>query len=142
MILMGVSARAQQPVQKFPDVVSYGTALINPTVAMVDAWRSPSRGCHFARLALSEAVGNGIALTMKHFIVSPRPCLGCAPDGMPSGHTMNSAMGIFSSQWGFTATIATGVLRHEAKRHTWQQIAMGAAVGVGSEAAGRLIKCE
>jgi membrane-associated phospholipid phosphatase len=133
---------AQAPVQPWADWTSYGTAMVNPATAVVEAWQSPSRGCRLGRLALSEAIGNGVALTLKHFIVSPRPCLGCAPDGMPSGHTMNSAIGMFSSRWGFTATIATGVLRHEANRHTWTQIAAGAALGVGAEAAGRLIKCQ
>jgi len=116
---------AQEPVKPWADVTSWGTSFVNP-----------------GRLALSEAIGNGVALAMKHFIVSPRPCLGCNAMGMPSGHTMQSSIGMFSSRWGFTATIATGVLRHEANRHTWQQIAAGAAIGVGAEAAGRLIKCQ
>ncbi len=133
---------AQAPVQPWADVTSYPTAMVNPATAAIKAWHSSDPKCELGRLAISEAIGNGIALAMKHFIVSPRPCLGCAPDGMPSGHTMNSAIGMFSSRWGFTATIATGVLRHEANRHTWQQIAAGAALGVGAEAAGRLIKCQ
>lgn len=136
-----VPVHAQEPVKPWADVTSYGTAMVNPAVAAVEAWRSNDRACRFGRLALSEAIGNGVALTLKHFIVSPRPCLGCAPDGFPSGHTANSAIGMFSSRWGFTATIATGVLRHEANRHTWKQIAAGAALGVGAEAAGHLIKC-
>lgn len=132
---------AQAPVQPWADVSSYPTAMVNPATAAIEAWRSNDRACRFGRLALSEAIGNGVALTLKHFIVSPRPCLGCVPDGMPSGHTMNSAIGMFSSRWGFTATIATGVLRHEANRHTWKQIAAGAALGVGAETAGLLLKC-
>lgn len=136
-----LTVQAQEPVKPWADMSSYPTAIVNPGWAVVEAWRSDDRACRFGRLALSEAFGNGIALALKHFIVSPRPCLGCAPDGMPSGHTMNSAIGIFDSRWGFTATIATGVLRHEANRHTWPQIAAGAALGVGAEAAGRLVKC-
>jgi len=133
---------AQEPVKPWADVTSWGTSFVNPGIAAVEAWQSNDRACRFGRLALSEAIGNGVALAMKHFIVSPRPCLGCNAMGMPSGHTMQSSIGMFSSRWGFTATIATGVLRHEANRHTWQQIAAGAAIGVGAEAAGRLIKCQ
>jgi membrane-associated phospholipid phosphatase len=139
------SARAEaqtKPVVGWADDLSYATAAINPTIAAVEAWRSPSRLCHFGRLAISEAVANGVGITIKHFVVSPRPCLGCAPDGMPSGHTWNSAVGYLSSGWGFTATIATGVLRHEANRHTWPQVIAGAMLGVGAEASGLLLKCK
>ncbi len=132
---------AQEPVKPWADVSSWGTAMVNPGVAAVEAWRSPSRGCRLGRLALSEAIGNGITLIAKRSFDSPRPCLGCAPDGFPSGHTMQSSLGMFSSRWGFTATIATGFLRHEANRHTWRQVVAGAAIGIGSEAAGRLIRC-
>lgn len=141
LLCLPIVGHTQAPVQPWADWTSYPTAMVNPGTAAIEAWRSSDRACRFGRLALSEAIGNGVALTLKHFIVSPRPCLGCAPDGMPSGHTMNSAIGMFSSRWGFTATIATGALRHEAHRHTWQQIAAGAALGVGAEAAGRLLKC-
>jgi membrane-associated phospholipid phosphatase len=143
VLLLCVPLSAQQPVQPWADYASYPTAFVNPTVAAVDAWRSSSRACHFGRLALSEAIGNGVTLALKHVIVSPRPCMGfgCQADGMPSGHTMNSAIGMFSSRYGFTATIATGGLRMAAHRHTWQQVLAGAAVGVGAEAAGRLVRC-
>lgn len=133
--------QAQEPVKQWADVASYGTAAINPTVAAVEAWRSSSRGCRLGRLALSEAIGNGVTLAMKHWLVSPRPCLGCLPDGNPSGHSVNGSIGMLSSRWGFSAAVATGVLRHEANRHTWRQVGAGLLVGVGSEAAGRLIHC-
>lgn len=133
---------AQEPVKPWADVTSYGTAAVNPVTAAIKAWHSSDPACALGRLAISEAIGNGVALVMKHFIVSPRPCLGCPPDGMPSSHVMNSSLGMFSSKWGFTATIATGFLRHEANRHTWQQIATGAAIGVGAELGGRLIPCQ
>jgi membrane-associated phospholipid phosphatase len=142
---------AQAPVKPWADWSSYGTAVGNPGAAAVDAWRSDRRGCNLARLALSEGVGNGITLWAKRTYDSPRPCLGCAPDGMPSGHTMNSVIG--SSQWGGGLkpwqhyliagglVAATGWLRHDANRHTWRQIAAGAVLGVGAEAAGHLITC-
>lgn len=136
---------AQQPVQPWADWASYGTAFVNPAIASVDAWRSTHRACRFGQLAISEAIGNGIALTLKHFIVSPRPCMGygCAPDGMPSSHTMNSTIG-FSSRWrvGVGFAWSTAVLRTEAHRHTSWQVAAGAALGIGAEAAGHLLKCE
>lgn len=141
LFLLLAAPCAAQEVRPLADVGSYGTALVNPLTAAVAAWRSPSRGCRLARLALSEAIGNGLTIGLKRVLVSPRPCLGCAPDGMPSGHTMNSLIGASSSRWGFTASIATGALRHGANRHTWPQVLAGAAVGVGAEAAGRLVRC-
>jgi len=133
------SAQAVRPV---PDVVSYATAAVNPAWAVVDAWHAPNRACRLEQLALSELVGNGLALTLKHFVASPRPCLGCAPDGFPSGHTMNSAIG-FSRHWqiGLGFTIGTADLRVAAQRHTSKQVAAGAALGVLAEAAGRLRSC-
>lgn len=144
-LLLALPAAAQIPVPVSPlaDWASYGTAAINPTMAAVEVWRSPQRGCRFAQLAISEAVGNGVALTLKHFIVSPRPCIGCTPDGMPSGHTMNSIIGV-SASWrvGMLFAVGTGGLRMAAHRHTLWQVAAGAALGVGAEATGRLLKCQ
>src|SRR5690349_11545625 len=82
-----------QAVAPIPDAVSWGTAFVNPTLATIDALKSEHKGCRLARLALSEGVGNGLSIGLKHLIVSPRPCAGCNPDGMPSGHSMNSAIG-------------------------------------------------
>jgi hypothetical protein len=138
-----------RPVTEWSDWASYGTASANPSAAAVAAWRSASRGCLFARLALSEGVVNGLTLVAKHTYDSPRPCLGCAPDGMPSGHTANSVIGS-AEAWGgawwhwFVAAgmaAATGWLRHDAYRHTWRQIAAGALLGTGAEAIGQLIRC-
>lgn len=142
VLLFAAPVSAQVPVSPAPDWVSYGTAAVNPTIAAIEAWRSPSRACRFGQLAISEAVGNVAALTLKHFIVSPRPCIGCQPDGMPSGHTMNSTIG-FSSHWkvGVVFTVATAELRTDAHRHTPWQVAAGAALGIGAEAAGHLLKC-
>ncbi len=141
LLLTGCPVHAQG-VRRVPDVASYATAAINPTWAAVDAWRSPERLCRFERLALSEAIGNGVALTLKHFIVSPRPCLACAPDGFPSGHTMNSAIGL-SDHWrmGVGFTVGTAGLRIAARRHTVWQVTAGALLGLSAEAAGRLIGC-
>jgi membrane-associated phospholipid phosphatase len=131
------------PTQAWANWASYGSAVVNPTVAAIEAWRSPQRKCRLGQLAISEAVGNGTSMLLKHFIVSPRPCLGCASDGMPSGHTMNSTIG-FSSSWrlGVGFVWGTAVLRKEAHRHTPWQVAAGAALGIGAEAAGHLLRCE
>lgn len=139
-LILALQLAAVQPV---PDVLSYGTAAANPTMAAIQAWQAPDRKCAFERLALSEAIGNGVSLTLKHFIVSPRPCLGCAPDGFPSGHAMNSAIG-FSNNWqvGLSMTLGTAALRVDANRHTKWQVLAGAAIGIGAEAAGRLVKCQ
>ena len=140
--LIAAPAFAQEPVNRWADGVSWGTAMVNPTLAVVDAIRAPNTKCKLGRLALSEAIGNGVTLTLKHFVVSPRPCLGCAADGFPSGHSMQSTIG--ASGWRFGATFAatTGGLRMQAHRHTGWQVAAGLAIGAGAEFAGRLIKCE
>ncbi len=132
-----------QAVNRLPDAISWGTAFTNPTLAIVDAIRGPQTKCHLARLALSEAVGNGLTIGLKHLIVSPRPCVGCGVDGFPSGHTMNSTIG-FSRDWrvGLSFTLGTAILRHEAHRHTSQQVLAGALVGIGAESIGRLVPCE
>ncbi len=135
---------AQEPVNKAADYASWGTALANPTIAAVKAARGPDPWCHLGQLGLSEVIGNSASMTLKHFIVSPRPCLGCAPDGMPSGHTMNSAIGV-SSNWriGLFFTLGTASLRQEAHRHTPLQVLMGAALGGGAEWAGqKMLRCK
>jgi membrane-associated phospholipid phosphatase len=136
------SCQTLPPVQPWADAASWGTALINPSVAAIEAWRSPQRKCRLGQLAISEAIGNGVAITLKHFVVSPRPCFGCPTDGMPSGHTMNGVIG-FSSSWrvGVGFAWGTAVLRTEAHRHTPWQVAAGAALGIGAEAAGHLLRC-
>jgi hypothetical protein len=132
------------PVEKWADGISWATAFVNPTVAAIEAWRSPRRGCKFAQLAISEAIGNVAVLTLKHFIVSPRPGFGLPPDGQPSGHSMNSVIG--ATAWnpgiGLSFTFATGGLRHQANRHEWDQIVWGWLLGFGAEAAGHLLRCE
>lgn len=140
------------PVNKWADWSSYGTAGVNVTIGVVDAWQSERRGCHLAQLALSEVVGNGTALGVKHYVRSPRPCIGCPPDGMPSAHTMNGIIGINqphpAASWkgrvlvGVTAAVLTGFLRWQANRHTWEQIGWGAVLGVGAELSGQIIRCD
>jgi membrane-associated phospholipid phosphatase len=138
------AASAQVPVDPAPDVVSYATAAINPALGVIDAWRSEHRGCRLAKLALSEVVGNGLTLAIKRVVVSPRPCVGCAPDGMPSGHTMNSVLGTGTDHWqlGVAFAIATGGLRQAAHRHTLPQVLVGAGIGVLSESLGHLLRCQ
>src|ERR1044071_4925460 len=121
VLLVGLPATAfaQQPVTRWADWASYGTAAVNPTLA---AWDARHSRCKLARLALSEGIGNGLTLALKHRVISARPCLGCVPDGFPSGHTMNGLVG-FSRNWkvGLAFGLATAELRNEANRATpWQ----------------------
>ena len=141
LLLLSGTAQAQEPVSHWPDAVSWGTALTNPTLAAVDALRSEQKGCRLGRLALSEGIVNGVGLTLKHFIVSPRPCIGCAPDGFPSGHSANSMVGSFGWRYGIVFGASTASLRLEANRHTPKQVAAGLLLGAAGEFAGRLIKC-
>ncbi len=142
IVLLTATVSAQRFVEPAPDWASYGTALVNPTVAAVEAWRSNDRACRFGRLALSEAVGNATVLILKHGIISERPCFACEPDGIPSGHTMNSTIGASSWRYGFSMTLATGGLRVAAHRHTWQQVVAGAAIGAAADGVGRLVRCQ
>jgi membrane-associated phospholipid phosphatase len=154
-LALAVPAAAQAPVSPAPDVLSYATAAINPALGVIDAVRSEHRGCRLAKLALSEAVGNGLTLAIKHFAVSPRPCVGCAADGMPSGHTMNSAIGVGAPYVhsnrdgvfgyfpiGLSFTVATGALRVAAHRHTWRQVVTGAGLGLAADWSGSLLRCQ
>lgn len=142
----------ERPVVEWSDWSSYGTAIGNPLSAGIAGWRSGNTGCALERLAISEGVGNLATLGIKHFVTSPRPCLGCAADGLPSGHTMNSVIGATGAQWGGLRSwqrwavssglvVLTGFLRHDANRHTWTQVASGAAIGAGAEAFGQLLRC-
>jgi len=141
-LLIASPAAAQVPVSSVPDWASYGTAAANPVAAAAQAWRAPDRGCRFGQLALAEGIGNAAALTLKHFVVSPRPCVGCAPDGFPSGHTTNSFVGVTRDwRYGVLFGVATGGLRMAAHRHTLPQVLAGAAVGIGADAASRLLRC-
>lgn len=135
---------AQEPVNPWADAASWGTALVNPSVAAVKAARGADPWCHLGQLGLSELIGNGSVMALKHFIVSPRPCAGCDSRGMPSGHSMNSVLGV-SSNWRFGLFFSLGTvqLRQEAHRHTRWQTAAGAALGGLSELAGqKLLQCK
>lgn len=140
LVCLPVPALAQQPVTRWADWSSYGTAAVNPTLA---AWDARHSRCKLARLALSEGISNGLALAMKRVVVSARPCAGCVPDGTPSNHTANSLVG-FSRNWrvGLAFGLATAELRVTANRHTWQQVLAGAGVAVAAEASGYLIRCQ
>lgn len=135
---------AQEPVEKVPDVLSYATAAVNPTVAAIRAFRSEDKWCEAAQLGLSELIGNVTVLTIKHFVVSPRPCIGCDSHGMPSGHAMNGTLGV-SSNWyvGIATSWGTGELRYRAKRHTIPQVLLGWTIGALSEWGGqKIIRCK
>ncbi len=132
------------PVEPIADWASYATAFANPAIAAVDAWRSEHRWCKLGQLGISELTGNLSVFALKHFIVSPRPCLGCAADGDPSGHSMNAMVGFTAHNWGIGLSfgLATGGLRYEAHRHFRSQIAKGLLLGALAEGAGHLLKCQ
>lgn len=132
------SAQTAPNVVPWADVASYVTAAADPSIAVVTALRSVDPKCRLLRLGVSEAIGNGLTLTLKQLVTSPRPCSGCAADGMPSGHTMNGTIG-FSSKWqvGLAFALGTAELRTGAHRHTPMQVAAGAAIGAFAEWAGR-----
>jgi hypothetical protein len=139
LLLLSAKVEAQdKPVVDWADKTSYATAATSPSASLIEAVRGESKKCDLLKLGLKEVLANGVGITIKHFVVSPRPCLGCPPDGMPSGHTWNSFIG---NDWRFALSfgITTGVLRHTANRHTWKQVAAGALLGVGSDVAGELI---
>lgn len=134
------------------DYVSWGTAAVNPVWAAVDAARGERPWCHLGQLAISELVGNVSVITLQRLIHSPRPCLGCAPNGMPSGHTMNSFLGFDhpgpASRYSFRIGVglalggSTAGLRVVANRHTPKQVFFGALLGLGADQAGHLLHCE
>lgn len=142
-LLLLASPVSAQDVRPVPDVLSYGTAALNPALATWKAWHSADPVCGLSKLAISELVGNGAVLVLKRVIHSPRPCPGCVADGMPSGHSMNGAIGAFSNGgWGFAFTVPTPFLRVEANRHTRKQAVVGTLIGLGADAFGQYVmKC-
>lgn len=138
-LLFAATLSAQSPVREVPDIASWGTAAVNPVLSAVRAARSSDPTCQFSRLLVSEGIGNGVSMLIKHFVTSPRPCAGCAADGMPSGHAMNSVIGV-SGGWRYIGfSIGTAELRVAANRHTWKQVGAGLLLGAGAETAGRLL---
>ena len=134
-------AQEKPPVIDWADKSSWVTASIEPSVSFIEALRSNDKKCNLLKLGLKEAITNGTVLTIKHLYSSPRPCLGCPDDGMPSGHTANAFTG---NNWQVSLYFGTvtGILRHRANRHTWTQVAVGTLVGVGSDFLGNLIHCK
>lgn len=142
-LLLASTAHAQE-VRPVPDYLSYATAAVNPSIAVWKAMHSEHKVCSLAQLGISEAVGNITTLTMKHFIKSPRPVAELAPDGMPSGHSMNAVLGSMSSGWkvGVSFSVGTALLRKGANRHTTSQVLAGLGIGVGAELSGHLLHCQ
>ncbi len=146
--LSGASVTAQEPVARVPDVASWITAGANTAGAIVEATRSDDAKCRLGQLAVSEAIGLGVAFTLQHVVISARPCLGCAPNGMPSAHVTQSLLGSTASAkgltWGFSIGMAIGTAegRDRAHRHTRAQQAAGFALGSLAEWGGhRIIRC-
>jgi membrane-associated phospholipid phosphatase len=148
---LAVDVSAQEPVAMGPEVASFATAAVNPTMAVIKAWRSQHRWCHLGQFVIAQGIGQTTTFGMKHFIngkSAERPCIGCDHDGMPSGHSMNSAIGAGwpanGWQWGMSIgfTLATMELRRAAHKHTTPQVLAGAGIGLGSEWAGHhLLHC-
>lgn len=149
ILILAVPLHAQEPVVKWADYTSWGTAATNVTAGLIEGLRSSTPKRTLLRIGLSGATEITTTTLLKHAIESPRPCLGCLPDGMPSGHTAFSDVGAFSScdpaqaKWGLTLVAVTALLRVLAHRHTWKQVTAGAAVGLGSDLLWRLLlHCE
>jgi hypothetical protein len=143
LLMLPKPSFAQVPVNPWADAASTVTAAVNPTLSILDAWRSDHRACRLGQLAISEAVANAAALTLQHFIVSARPCLGCDRHGMPSEHVAASAPGLLRDPGvGLMFTFATASLRVAAHRHTWPQVVAGAGIGIAADYSGRLLRCE
>jgi PAP2 superfamily len=144
-----VAAQELEPVGPGADVASWATSLFNPTAAAIRAIRSDDPKCQLSRLMVAEGIGNVTVLVLKHFLVSPRPCIGCDNHGWPSGHSMNGLLGSGSGYnhdigFGVSVTMAVGTagLRVAAHRHTPQQVIAGLLIGVGVEALSyRLVQC-
>jgi membrane-associated phospholipid phosphatase len=103
--------------------ISYGTAAYNPVASLVHDHSK----CNIAHLLVAESVGNSITLLMKNTINSPRPN-NSGNDGMPSGHSMNSAIGI-NSGFGLAMSVTTAELRLKSHYHTPKQVMVGLAIG-------------
>jgi len=145
--------RAQTAVEPVPDAISWATALANPTIAAVQAFRADDRLCRFGQLGISGGITTTVGLLAQHYIRSPRPCVGspgCSGNGGPSMHAAISELGIsrgFHSGWGVTLSVSLAVgtagERVDAERHTPKQVAAGLLLGGLAEWAGRaLLRCE
>jgi len=150
VVLSACPVWAQEPVSKVPDYASWGMAFANPSIAAYRALRSSDPKCYGSQLLVSELIANGGGLLLKHFFKGPdaaRPCVGCARDGMPSGHSWNSVIGSTSGTgWqiavGASFAVGTAGLRVDANRHTSKQVAFGLLLGAGAEGAGKaLVRC-
>lgn len=150
ILLLAVPLAAQEPVREVPDIASWATAAVNPSLAAYRAIRSDDPKCYLSQLLVQEGLANGLGLLLKHFLAgseAERPCLGCARDGMPSGHSWNSVIGSTSGTgWrvavGASFAVGTAGLRVTANRHTTKQVAVGLLLGSGAELAGKtLVRC-
>jgi len=150
VFISAIPLAAQEPVVKWADGFSWGTAIINPVWGVIEAARGERPGCHLAQLAISGAVAIPTAFVLQHVVVSPRPC--CAGNGMPSAHATIGMIGLAQPSPGRTFTLrmtigfasagTTAGLRQVANRHTAAQVLAGLALGAGGEVAGQLIRCD
>jgi len=153
LLLVASTASAQESVREVPDVISWGTAAVNPALGVWRAIHSGDPQCKLSQLLVSTGIASS-GLLLQHFIRSPRPCLGspgCSGNGMPSMHSAYSTIGALSgsgSGWknigiGVTFSVGTGVGRRLANRHTTPQVLGGMSLGWLSEFLGQaLVRCD
>lgn len=148
VLLLAVPCAAQEPVSRPLDIISWGTAAINPAVGIVKAWKSPDPKCQFSRLIVSGSTV-GIGFIAQRYIRSPRPCEGlpgCQKgNGGPSTHAWAAQVGAGSWRLQYSIPIgaATPVLRVAAHQHTPWQAGLGMLLGLGGEALSHwAIRCE
>jgi len=148
-----IPIRAQEPVRRVPDAVTWLTASANPIVAVILAARSDAPRCRLTQLGISGGITTTVGLLAQHYVTSPRPCVGspgCSGNGAPSLHTAWGVLGIsrgVHSGLGITFSVAMAVGtaggRVDAKRHTPWQVLEGLALGSAAEWAGqRLLRCD
>lgn len=130
-----------QEVKRGPDAISYGLAAVNPALGIIQAIRAEDTKCQLAQLGVSAAIGESLAFTMQHFLVSARPC--CDGNGMPSAHALSSSLGAswnWKVSWAFS--LGTAEARVAAHRHTRTQALAGVGLGLLSEWAGQtIVRC-
>jgi len=152
-LLGGSAVSAQEAVRPIPDAISWATALANPVIGVVQAFRSEAPACHLGQLGIAGGIVVTAGLLGQHVIPSPRPCVGspgCAGNGTPSLHAAISGVGSsrgIHSGLGITLSVSlmigTAGGRVDAQRHNPKQAALGLLVGGLSELAGRtLLRCD
>jgi membrane-associated phospholipid phosphatase len=131
-LALAAPAPAQTTAEQVNDVVSYGTVTANVVADALHAWTSEDRGCALTREALSVAIAVAAGELLKAVIHERRPD-GSDTKSFPSGHTaLAFATSGWSTRFGLTLGIGTGVERVTANKHHWYDVTAGALVGEGA----------